>query len=125
MSRRIARGMLATALASLALAAAAGPATTKEYKGTVKGEETQSYTVTVEANQTLSVALKASRSSTWFNVTPPGSKDAIWVGSVEGNEKPFRQKLETAGDYRIDVGLDRAAAHRNGKADFTLSVSVN
>ena len=60
----------------------------------------------------------------YFNVTPVGASQAIWIGTVETSRRPFQQKLEKAGDYRIDVFLVRAEARRGGKADFALDVSV-
>jgi hypothetical protein len=126
MGRNILRSaLLAWVVAALGVSVLAyAKSSSNEYKGSVKGEETKSFTVSVAANQTLSVSLKASRSVTSFNVTAPGASEALWVGAVEGSDKPFHKKLEAAGEYRIDVLLDRAAAHRNGKADFTLLVSV-
>jgi len=96
-----------------------------EHADSVKGFDKKSYTVSVQAGQKLTVWLKSNSSFAFFNVTPPGSGDAIWVGSQEGKEKAFAQKLEQAGDYEVEVYLARAEARRQGKADYTLTILLD
>src|SRR5512138_3709017 len=56
-------------------------------EGTLKGDRTLDYTLRARAGQTMSVTLKTSNNASYFNVLPPGSKDAaIFVGSAGGNE---------------------------------------
>lgn len=115
--------MLAGLTALLLFAATNASAATEDYKGTAKGANTKSYTVKVEAGQTLSVSLKTKSSSVFFRITPVGTTEAIWNGEAE-DDRSFERKLDKAGVYRIDVFLARAEAQRGGQASFTLTVST-
>ena len=95
-----------------------------EHADSVKGFDKKSYTVSVQAGQKLTVWLKSNSSFAFFDVTPAGG-EAIWVGSQEGKEKAFVQKLEKAGDYEVEVYLARAEARRQGKADYTLTILLD
>lgn len=92
-------------------------------KGQVKGYRYVDYQVRAGAGQTLNVELKTGNASGYFNILPPGSRDAaMFVGSTSGNR--FSGLLPTDGDYAIRVYLMRNAARRNESANFTLSVGV-
>jgi hypothetical protein len=92
-------------------------------KGTIKGYKTIDYTLHAKAGQAMSVALKSSKLSNYFNVLPPDSKDvAIFVGSTSGNV--WTGTLETDGDYTIRVYLMRNAARRNETANYSLTVGI-
>jgi hypothetical protein len=91
--------------------------------GTLVGDKTVDYKLRARAGQVMSVKLKTSNASNYFNVLPPGSKDeAIFVGSSDGNE--WSGTLAADGEYTIRVYLMRNAARRNEKANFTLAVGV-
>jgi len=91
-------------------------------KGQVKGYSDVDYLVRAGAGQTITVSLKVSNRSNYFNVLPPGSKDvAMYVGQT-GEE--FKGILPTDGDYKIRVYLVRAAARRNESSRYTLTVTV-
>ena len=78
-------------------------------QGSVKGYDTVDYKLRAGAGQTMTVSMKASHESAYFNVMPPGSKDvAIHIGSVHGND--WTGTLEKAGDYTIRVYLMRNEA---------------
>ena len=115
------------ALLAVALCLAAGVAFggKTEHADSLKGFDKKSYTVSAKAGQTVTVWMKSNSSFAFFDVTPPGADEAIWIGSKEGKEKAFSQKVETAGDYEIEVYLAKAEARRQGKADFTLTVSLD
>ncbi len=113
------------ALVAVSFAAAGARAEKTEHADSVKGFDKKAYTVSVKAGQTLTVWMRSNSSFAFFNVTPPGAGEATWIGSKEGKEKAFNQKVETAGDYEIEVYLARAEARRQGKADFTLTVSLD
>ena len=102
---------------------ASAQAGTETYRGTLKGDQTKTYPVSVAADQTLTISLKTKSSSVYFNVTPAGSKDAIWVGESQGGGK-FEMKFEKAGNYRIDLIQENSAAQRNGEASYTLTVDT-
>lgn len=91
--------------------------------GHLTGDQTIDYVLGAKAGQVMSVKLKTSNQSNYFNVLPPGSNDeAIFIGSNEGNE--FGGTLSESGDYKIRVYLMRSAARRGEKADFTLQVAI-
>jgi hypothetical protein len=98
-------------------------ATSTVIKGQVKGYHYVDYQVRAGAGQTLSVELKTSNASSYFNILPPGSGDvAMFVGSTSGNR--FSGVLPADGDYAIRVYLMRNAARRNESASYTLTVGV-
>ncbi len=92
-------------------------------KGSLKGDQIIDYKLRAKAGQTMSVTLKTSNLSNYFNVLPPGSKDvAMFVGSTSGNE--WTGALAADGAYTIRVYLMRSAARRNETADYTLTVGI-
>jgi len=91
--------------------------------GTLEGDKTVDYKLRARSGQVMTVRLKTSNASNYFNVLPPGSQgEAIFVGSSDGNE--WSGTLAADGEYTIRVYLMRNAARRNEKADFTLAVGV-
>ncbi len=133
----VARRLLS--FAALATLATAGYATTPEIrevpvhfakgetgatlKGKLKGHETVDYTLQARAGQSMVVLLKTTTASAYFNVLPPGSETALFVGSTSGER--FEGTLPADGIYRIRVYLMRSAARRNEKASYTLDVGVS
>jgi hypothetical protein len=97
-------------------------ATSAVIKGQVKGSGDVDYLVRAGAGQTITVSLKVSNRSNYFNVLPPDSKDvAMYVGQTG---EDFKGVLPTDGVYSIRVYLVRAAARRNETSRYTLTVSV-
>jgi hypothetical protein len=91
-------------------------------KSRLKGNADVDYLVRAGAGQTITVSLKRSNPSNYFNVLPPGSKDvAMYVGQTG---EDFIGVLPADGDYTIRVYLVRAAARRNEASDYTLTVTV-
>jgi len=91
-------------------------------KGQMKGDADVDYVVRAAAGQTLSVTLKGSNRSNYFNVLPPGSADvAMYVGQDGG---PYTGMLPADGDYKVRVYLMRSAARRNEVSNYELTVSV-
>lgn len=88
----------------------------------IKGDETVDYTLRAKAGQTMKAHLKATNPQAYFNVLPPGSETAIFVGSTSGDS--FEGNLEADGEYTIRVYLMRAAARRNESAKYTLDVAI-
>ena len=92
-------------------------------KGKLKGDETVDYTLAAKAGQSMVVTMKASSTSAYFNVLPPGSETALFVGSTSGER--FEGTLPADGVYRIRVYLMRSAARRNASTSYTLDVGVS
>jgi hypothetical protein len=92
-------------------------------KGKIQGYETVDYTLRAAAGQSMVVILAPSNSSAYFNVLPPGSEQALFVGSTSGNR--FEGALPADGTYTIRVYLMRSAARRNESASYTLEVGVS
>jgi len=97
-------------------------ATSAVIKGQVKGDSDVDYLVRAGAGQTLTVTLKKSSSSNYFNILPPKSKDVAMYVSQTGEN--FKGVLPTDGDYRVRVYLVRAAARRNESSKYTLTVGL-
>lgn len=91
-------------------------------QGQIKGRETIDYVLGARAGQTMTVTLKTKHTALYFNVLPPGSEEAIFVGQTSGSH--FEGKLPKDGDYRVRVYLVRAAARRDESAKYTLTVKI-
>lgn len=92
-------------------------------KGKLKGDETVDYKVRAVAGQSMVVTFKPGNPSAYFNVLPPGSVEALFIGSISGNR--FEGPLPADGDYTIRVYLMRSAARRNESASYTLEVGMS
>ncbi|NOT54452.1 MAG: hypothetical protein HOP18_07595 [Deltaproteobacteria bacterium] len=92
-------------------------------KGTLKGDEIRDYVLGAKAGQTMRVTLKTNNGANYFNVLPPGSEAALFVGSSAGNE--WTGTLPADGDYKVRVYLMRSAARRNETAKYTLAVGIS
>lgn len=135
MNRGIAAIATAIILGQGGLAAAAEPdrrteqvtfakgASSRVIKGQLKGREYVDYQLRAGAGQTLTVTLKPTNLSNYFNVNPPGSDVSMFVGSSSGGE--FTGMLPADGDYTVRVYLMRSAARRNETSSYTLTIGVN
>lgn len=92
-------------------------------RGTIRGYETVDYIVGAKAGQSMSVSLKTTSKSAYFNVLPPRSQEAVFNGSIAGGQ--FDGRLQYSGDYRVRVYLMRNAARRGERAIYNLTVAVN
>ena len=90
--------------------------------GRIKGYQSVDYQLRARAGQSLVVNFKPSNLSAYFNILPPGTDAAIFVGSTSGNR--FEAELPADGVYTIRVYLMRNAARRNETARYTLEVSI-
>lgn len=90
--------------------------------GSLTGYETLDYTLGARAGQTMAVNLQTAHGANYFNVLPPGSETALFVGQIDGND--WTGVLPQDGTYRVRVYLMRSAARRNEKTDFTMKVSI-
>jgi hypothetical protein len=92
-------------------------------KGEISGDETVDYKVRAAAGQRMEVTFRPTSTSAYFNVLPPGSETAIFIGSTSGNR--FEGTLPTDGTYTIRVYLMRSAARRGANASYGLDVAVS
>jgi len=99
-------------------------ATSATIKGHITGYETIDYVIGAKAGQTLAVAFKTSNRMAYFNVLPPGSETALFVGSMDATGEHYQGTLPADGNYAIRVYQMRAAARRKESAAYTLDVSV-
>ena len=76
-------------------------------KGRLKGDADVDYQVRAGAGQTLAIAMTESNPQNYFNVLPPGSETAMFVGQDGGD---FQGILPTDGVYTVRVYLMRPAA---------------
>ena len=97
-------------------------ATGAAIKGSIKGDETVDYTLRATAGQSMVVILESDNRFTYFNVLPPGSEEAIFVGSTSGDR--FEGTLPASGDYTVRVYLMRNAARRGETATYTVNFGI-
>jgi len=91
--------------------------------GSIKGYDYIDYRIVVRAGQQMSVTMRPTRGSPYFNVMEPRSSDvAIFIGSTRG--QTFSGTTAKAGSYTIRVYQMRASARRGEIAGYRLSVAV-
>lgn len=91
-------------------------------KGKIEGRESVDYKFTAKAGQSMAAVLKSDKTSNYFNVLPPGSEAAIFIGSTSGNR--FEGKLPKSGEYTIRLYLMGKAASSGLRANYSLSLQV-
>lgn len=91
-------------------------------KGSIKGYAAVNYVVQANAGQTMTVTVKTSNKSSYFNVTAPGADTAMFIGSDAGNR--FSQKIASSGAYTVNMYLMRNAARRGETANYTLTIAL-
>jgi len=89
--------------------------------GTIKGYDSVDYILTAEAGQMLDMVLESDNASANFNVIPPGSNSAVFIGSTAGTV--FNTIASASGDYTVQVYLMRNAARRDEVANYTLTIT--
>ena len=92
------------------------------YSGRIRGDETARFVLDARGGQRMQVSLNASNGQAYFNILPPGSREALFIGSTSGNR--FSGKLPETGRYVIEVYLMRAAARRNETSDFSINIAI-
>jgi hypothetical protein len=96
-------------------------ATSTAIEGTIAGDDDIDYTIRAAAGQTLTVSLRKSNAQNFFNVLPPQSRTAAFVG---GGADDFKVVLPDDGDYVIRLYLNRAAARRQESSRYVLTIGV-
>ncbi|MFZ4286825.1 g-type lysozyme inhibitor [Variovorax sp. HJSM1_2] len=100
-------------------------ASSTSLKGTVKGYESVDYRLSAKSGQTLTVTLKASNTSTYFNLMAPGATtEAIYNSSLDAAGNSYKGELQHDGEYTVRVYQMRNAARR-GNAATTLTLAVD
>lgn len=92
------------------------------YQGRIRGDETARFFLDARGGQVMQVSLRADNPQAYFNVTPPGGRAALFVGSSEGNR--FSGRLPVTARYVIEVYLMRAAARRNEVSGFSIDIAI-
>lgn len=90
--------------------------------GRIAGRASNDHIVRARAGQVLAVRLDADSAMAYFNVLPPGSDEAVFIGSAAGNE--FRGVLAKDGDYTLRVYLMAAGARRGEASNYTLRADL-
>jgi len=96
--------------------------TARTIKGKITGDETADYIIKVAAGQILTVDLKTSNTSSYFNITERGASEALFIGSISGNA--YESVIPAKGAYTIRVYMMRNAARRDEVAEYTLNIKV-
>ena len=91
-------------------------------EGKLTGYQIVDYVLGARGGQTMDVSFETDHLASYFNVLPPDSETALFVGSTGGTTGSGL--LPDDGDYRIRVYLMRSAARRDESADYTLSVTI-
>ena len=91
-------------------------------QGKIAGHQTLDYVLSAKADQSMVVNLTG-KSSTYFNVLPPKSEEAIFIGSTLGNR--YEGKLPTSGQYRIRVYQMGAAEQSSTPHGFKLDIGIS
>lgn len=94
-------------------------------QGSLKGpnQDTRDYVLRLKGGQMLSVTMQTKNTSTYFNVLPPGSPEALYRGKVEGNAR-WEGQVSVDGDYTVRVFLNRTAARKGASSSYTLTIAA-
>ena len=90
--------------------------------GKIKGHETLDYQLRAKAGQTMTVDFKADKAAAYFNILPPGSDAALFIGSSSGNH--FKGELPANGVYTVRVYLMGGAKDGNKTANYSLKINL-
>lgn len=94
-------------------------------KGQLNGpaNDAHDHVLRAKAGQRMTVSLDTKSTSTYFNVLPPGSDEALFAGERMGGSQ-WSGRLPADGDYTVRVYLNRAAARQGQSATYALKLSV-
>ncbi|MFN8830500.1 MAG: hypothetical protein ACK50Q_11495 [Labrys sp. (in: a-proteobacteria)] len=98
-------------------------ASSAKISSSIKGDNAVNYTLDARAGQVMSVVFSGNNGSCYFNLLPPGSNEAIHIGSSEGDT--FKGTLSVGGTYTAQVYLMRNAARRNETCKFTIDFAIS
>lgn len=92
-------------------------------RGRIRGDQFVDYLIRGRAGQSVRVHIEGSHPQNYFNLTPPGSAWAMFVGSSSGDT--VERVLPVDGLYAVRVYLMRAAARRNAASRYTLTLALS
>lgn len=93
--------------------------------GTIRGRETVDYVLAAQAGQRMVIrVLRKTNGAFFYNVLPPGSETALYVGSSSAKPDMWAGVLPATGDYTVRVYLIRAAARRGETASYAVQMTV-
>jgi len=98
----------------------AGP---RVVKATLRGRQFVDYQLSGHAGQKLDVSLAAANGQQYFNLNPPDSELAMFIGNLSGDR--FSGLLPADGVYTVRVYLMRAAARRHESSLYTLKLGLS
>ncbi|MBP1850787.1 SH3 domain-containing protein [Rhizobium halophytocola] len=88
-------------------------------RGVVRGYDTDTYFVDLQAGQRLDIDNGAG----YFNFIAPGASAAMFIGSASGDR--LATVVPSSGSYRIEIYLMRSAARRDEVGRYNLSVRAS
>jgi hypothetical protein len=97
--------------------------TSATISGSIKGEHALTYKLKANAGQVMSILFAPKNASCYFNLIPPGSDEAIHIGSTSGNE--FAGTLGVGGEYKTQVYLMRNAARRTETCNYSITFEIS
>lgn len=97
-------------------------ATNTTVQDKLKGYQMVNYLLDARVGQTLTVDFAPDNPDAYFNLLPPGSEEALFIGSRDGNR--FAGTLPADGQYRIRTYLIRSAARRKERASYQLDINL-
>lgn len=93
--------------------------------GTIRGYQIVDYQLNAQAGQRMVVrVLRKTNGAFFFNVLPPGSETALYVGSGSAQPDTWSGVLPAAGDYTVRVYLMRNAARRREMANYAVQMTI-
>ncbi|NJD24903.1 MAG: hypothetical protein FIB06_05815 [Betaproteobacteria bacterium] len=92
-------------------------------KGTITGPQVADYRVRASAGQVMDVVLRWNRTTTYFNILPPGDATALFNGSIYGER--YSGALPRDGDYTIRVYLMGDAKSSGHTASYSLDIDLS
>jgi len=93
-----------------------------QVSGSVTGDQIVDYQLNALQGETLTVEFAPQNLAAYFNLLPPDSETALFIGSSSGNW--FVGPLPVDGTYTLRVYLVRSAARRQETSEFTLKASL-
>ena len=99
-------------------------ATSAHLEGTVVGFESVDYVLGATAGQKMSVEISTDNRFLFFNVIDTSTDEHLFTGSMEAEPNTWSGELPSDGDYIVQVYLMRNEARRDGKAHYSLDISI-
>ncbi|OOF36561.1 hypothetical protein [Rodentibacter heidelbergensis] len=94
----------------------------QHFSGKITGYETANYPFFVKKGQNLNISMATFFPHAYFNILPPQGKEAIFNGSVQGDQ--FEGVAQETGKYQVQVYMMRAQARRNETIPYQLEIIV-